>query len=240
MKSSKSNSVASLNTPLGDVPAVAAAAITPYLDAYSYWVDAWQRSLLYLDVMRQRTERYTEHAAKTAPHVLKFECELIVDGRKLSRPVNYALVRIQAPDDVVIDPKKRPFVVVDPRAGHGPGIGGFKADSEIGVAIKAGHPCYFIGFLPDPMPGQTIEDVAPRRGSILERVIALHPRPTDARQSLATAKRMGRDDRCSDAARSGGSRHSRRCTLVLLEPAFVAKIPCATPAAFLAARGSRH
>ena len=47
-------------------------------------------------------------------------------------------------------PKKRPFVVVDPRAGHGPGIGGFKADSEIGVAMKAGHPCYFIGFLPDP------------------------------------------------------------------------------------------
>jgi Protein of unknown function (DUF3141) len=31
-------------------------------------------------------------------------------------------------------------------------------DSEIGVALKAGHPCYFIGFLPDPMPGQTIED----------------------------------------------------------------------------------
>ena len=41
-----------------------------------------------------------------------------------------------------------------------PGIGGFKADSEIGVAMKAGHPCYFIGFLPEPMPGQTIERIA--------------------------------------------------------------------------------
>ena len=34
-----------------------------------------------------------------------------------------------------------------------------KHDSEIGVALRAGHPCYFVGFLPKPMPGQTIEDV---------------------------------------------------------------------------------
>jgi len=66
-------------------------------------------------------------------------------------------------------------VVVDPRAGHGPGIGGFKADSEIGVALKAGHPCYLVGFLPEPMPGQTIEDVARAEAIFLEKVIALHP-----------------------------------------------------------------
>ena len=50
-------------------------------------------------------------------------------------------------------------MIVDPRAGHGPGIGGFKADSEIGMAMHAGHPCYFVGFTPEPMPGQTIEDI---------------------------------------------------------------------------------
>ena len=66
-------------------------------------------------------------------------------------------------------------MVVDPRAGHGPGIGGFKADSEIGVAMKAGHPCYFIGFLPEPMPGQTIEDIARAEAVFIEKVIALHP-----------------------------------------------------------------
>jgi pimeloyl-ACP methyl ester carboxylesterase len=76
---------------------------------------------------------------------------------------------------VNVDPKKRPFVVVDPRAGHGPGIGGFKADSEIGVAFKAGHPCYFIGFLPEPMPGQTIQDIAHAEANFLEHVIASHP-----------------------------------------------------------------
>ena len=64
-----------------------------------------------------------------------------MDGRMLERPVNYLLVRIVPPAGVEIDLTRRPFVVVDPRAGHGPGIGGFKADSEIGVAMKAGHPC---------------------------------------------------------------------------------------------------
>jgi pimeloyl-ACP methyl ester carboxylesterase len=144
-------------------------------DAIEYCVDAWQRSILTLDVMRERSERYEQQAAKIAPHVLKFDCELVMDGRELKRPVNYVLVRIKPPADAAIEETRRPFVVVDPRAGHGPGIGGFKADSEIGVAFKAGHPCYFIGFLPEPVPGQTIEDVAHAEAAFLERVIALHP-----------------------------------------------------------------
>jgi hypothetical protein len=126
-------------------------------NAVEYMVDAGQRSVLLLDIMRQRGDQYREHVAQTAPHVLSYAAELITDGRTLDEPVNYALVRIIPPKGVEIDMKRRPFVVVDPRAGHGPGIGGFKADSEIGVAMKAGHPCYFIGFLPEPMPGQTIE-----------------------------------------------------------------------------------
>jgi pimeloyl-ACP methyl ester carboxylesterase len=143
--------------------------------AIEYLTDAAQRSVLFWDVMRQRGNAYREQAAKTAPHVLEYEVELVVDGRTLERPVNYGLVRVLPPKGVEIDPKKRPFVVVDPRAGHGPGIGGFKADSEIGVAFNAGHPCYFVGFLPDPMPGQTIEDIARAEAVFLEKVIALHP-----------------------------------------------------------------
>ncbi|HEY2186149.1 MAG TPA: DUF3141 domain-containing protein, partial [Xanthobacteraceae bacterium] len=79
------------------------------------------------------------------------------------------------PRGVTIDPRKRPFMIVDPRAGHGPGIGGFKADSEIGVIFKAGHPCYFVGFLPEPVPGQTIEDVGRAEAIFLEKVTSLHP-----------------------------------------------------------------
>ena len=147
---------------------------TPH-DALAYATDAGQRAVLFMDVMRQRAEQATLHDAEAVPHVLSFEADLICDGRTLPRPVNYLLVRIRPSENVVIDPVKRPFVVVDPRAGHGPGIGGFKADSEIGVALKAGHPCYFVGFLPDPVPGQTIEDIAMAEATFLERVIALHP-----------------------------------------------------------------
>jgi pimeloyl-ACP methyl ester carboxylesterase len=144
-------------------------------DAWNYSIDAWQRGFLFLDVLEQRSSQYYEHAAKPAPHVLKFACELVMDGRELPRPVNYALVRIVPPDGKKSEKYRRPFVVVDPRAGHGPGIGGFKPQSEIGVAIKAGHPCYFIGFLPDPIAGQTIEDVAQAEAAFLKHVIDLHP-----------------------------------------------------------------
>lgn len=143
--------------------------------AVEYMVDAGQRSVLFLDIMRQRGDQYRQHVAQTAPHVLNYAAELIIDGRKLEQPVNYALVRIIPPKGVEIDLKRRPFIVVDPRAGHGPGIGGFKADSEIGVAMKAGHPCYFVGFLPDPMPGQTIERVARAEAIFIEKVIERHP-----------------------------------------------------------------
>ena len=152
--------------------------------ASAYAVDVWQRSVLFADAMRLRGNQYQSHLQERAPNVLDFGAELIVDGRLLPRPVNYGLVRIDAPDDLkpdrepgdVNDPGRlRPFVVVDPRAGHGPGIGGFKRDSEIGAALRAGHPCYFVGFLPDPIPGQTVEDVMHAEAAFLEKVIELHP-----------------------------------------------------------------
>src|SRR5262249_52863891 len=123
--------------------------------AMDYAIDAAQRTVLFWDVMHQRGNQYREHLAETVPNVLDYEAQLIIDGRPLKRPVNYGLVRIVPPQGVSIDRHRRPFVIVDPRAGHGPGIGGFKADSEVGVIFKAGHPCYFVGFLPEPMPEQT-------------------------------------------------------------------------------------
>jgi len=140
-----------------------------------YLADAAQRSVLFWDVMRQRGNQFREYLGQTAPHVLEYDVELLVDGRTLERPVNYGLVRVVPPAGIELDPTRRPFVIVDPRAGHGPGIGGFKADSEIGVAFKAGHPCYFVGFLPNPVPGQTIEDIARAEAVFLEKVAALHP-----------------------------------------------------------------
>jgi hypothetical protein len=144
-------------------------------DLLDYCFDAWQRSILLLDVLRQRGNNSAEHNARTAPNVLSFEAELVLDGRSLPRPVNYGLVRIVPPKGTAIDSGKRPFIVLDPRAGHGPGIGGMKHDSEIGVALAAGHPCYFVGFLPDPVPGQTIEDVCEAEARFVEEVVKRHP-----------------------------------------------------------------
>ena len=143
--------------------------------AHEYLRDAWQRSILFLDVLRQRGNIYREQQEKLAPNVLEFDAELVLDGRTLPRPVNYLLVRIVAPEGIKTDPAKRPFVVVDPRAGHGPGIGGMKDDSEIGAALKEGHPCYFIGFLPEPMKEQTIEDVWNAEAAFIQEVAKRHP-----------------------------------------------------------------
>lgn len=143
--------------------------------ALEYWTDAWQRSILFMDVLYRRGTERNARERETAPHVLNFEFETVLDGRSLPRPVNYSLMRIIPPEGMQIDASKRPFIVVDPRAGHGPGIGGMKQDSEIGVVLKAGNPCYFIGFLPAPVPGQTIEDVCHAEAQFIEQVAYLHP-----------------------------------------------------------------
>jgi pimeloyl-ACP methyl ester carboxylesterase len=143
--------------------------------AMEYWRDASQRRILTLEALNERGNIHLAQAAKEVPNVLNFASELIMDGRKLPCPVNYGLVRIIPPDGAVVDLSKPPIVVVDPRAGHGPGIGGMKPDSEIGVAIRAGHPCYFVGFSPEPMPGQTIEDVCRAEAAFIEEVARRHP-----------------------------------------------------------------
>ena len=140
-----------------------------------YLVDAFQRSILFLDLLRQRGNEEIEIASRPMATVLSFGSELLMDGRSLPRPINYTLSRIVPPPGVVIDPQKRPVVVIDPRAGQGPGIGGFKAESEIGDALNAGHPVYFIGFGANPAPGQQFLDVVEGQVSFFERVVERHP-----------------------------------------------------------------
>ena len=89
--------------------------------------------------------------------------------------MNYALARIIPPEGIEIHPKKRPVVVIDPRAGHGPGIGGSKRDSEIGKAFDEGHPVYFVLFYADPEPGQTLADVEKAEAGFVQAVQQRHP-----------------------------------------------------------------
>lgn len=153
----------------------AASHFNPIVVWENYWTDALQRSVLMLDTLRRRGNTFKAQSEKIAPHILNFEGEVVLDGRTLERPVNYALLRIKPRKGVSIDHRKRPFIVFDPRAGHGPGIGGMKQDSEIGVALEAGHPCYFVGFSAKPIEGQTIEDVCVAEATFIEKVRELEP-----------------------------------------------------------------
>src|SRR5690349_7426491 len=144
-------------------------------DWWAYGIDFAQRSILFLDTLRQRGNNWIAHEAAGKPPVLAYDYEMLCDGRTFERPVNHALVRIVPPDDVDIDERLRPYIIIDPRAGHGPGIGGFKEDSEVGVALKAGHPVYFVIFFPDPEPGQTLADVTDAEAEFVRLVAERHP-----------------------------------------------------------------
>jgi hypothetical protein len=145
-------------------------------------------------VLRKRGNNYWRHLRAGQPPVLVFDYEMVLDGRMFDQPVNYSLIRIldrRSQDTGTIpqserrvtsptrteDPAtpKRPVVIIDPRAGHGPGIGGSKLNSQIGVALDYGHPVYFIMFYVDPEPGQTIADVHAAEIRFLEEVAARHP-----------------------------------------------------------------
>ena len=143
--------------------------------ASEYAIDFAQRSVLLLDTLRRRGNNFLEHERQGLPPVLHFDCEMIMDGRTLKRPVNYALLRIVPPKGVTVDPKRRPYVIIDPRGGHGPGIGGFKDDSQVGIALREGHPVYFVMFFRDPEPGQTLLDVCNAEREFVHRVRELHP-----------------------------------------------------------------
>ncbi|HTK00283.1 MAG TPA: DUF3141 domain-containing protein [Bordetella sp.] len=156
------------------VAANAAVSLDPQ-NWYSYAVDATQRSILFWNTLRQRGNRFIENAAQGLKPVLHFDYDIVADGRTFDRPVNYALLRIKPPAGVTVDPAQRPYIIIDPRAGHGPGIGGFKDDSQVGVALRAGHPVYFVIFFRDPEPGQTLLDVCQAEQRFVKNVRALHP-----------------------------------------------------------------
>ena len=155
-----------------------------------YLVDAAQRSIIFTDILRKRGNNYIKHIRSGQPPVLTFNYEMILNAKNFERPVNYALVRIsdRRRSDIVMESvnrrlkdkdnairPKRPIVIIDPRAGHGPGIGGSKRDSEIGMALWHGHPVYFILFYTDPIPGQTMPDVIAAIEQFIEKVVELHP-----------------------------------------------------------------
>ncbi|MFO1151046.1 MAG: DUF3141 domain-containing protein [Alsobacter sp.] len=150
-----------------------------FQDAAAYWLDAGRRAVLFFDTLRQRAENIVAHERAGKPPLLDFDFEVIAEGRRFERPTNYSLLRItRLGEDCLedcLDPGLRPVVVFDPRAGHGPGIGGFKRESEVGLALRAGHPTYFVSFAPEPVAGQTLHDVLRTLRRFLEEIAQQHP-----------------------------------------------------------------
>jgi hypothetical protein len=140
-----------------------------------YVTDVIQRSTLFMDVMRKRGNEMVDMTKDNSSTVLNFKFEKLMDGLNFEHPINYWLARMLPPEGVVTDNNKRPYVIQDPRAGQGPGIGGFKKDSEIGDALKNGHPVYFVGFNSTPVDGQTYEDIIKGQVKFYEKVAELHP-----------------------------------------------------------------
>ncbi len=146
--------------------------------AWRYQVDFWQRSVLFLDLLRERTNNMLTHEQAGLPPLLNFAYETVLDARRFESPANYALLRIaetcDAPGQVCPDEGKPPVIILDPRAGHGPGIGGFKRDSEVGMALHEGYPVYFVVVFPEPCPGQTLADVLHALRRFVEEVRQRH------------------------------------------------------------------
>jgi pimeloyl-ACP methyl ester carboxylesterase len=161
-----------------NVASLTTRAWTPW-DLWTSWMqyttDFAQRSLLFWDTLRKRGNNFVAHEQAGEPPLLHFQYEIVLDARSFARPVNYALLRILPPEGVTTDLKRRPYIIIDPRAGHGPGIGGFKDDSQVGVALRDGHPVYFVVFHPKPEPGQTLLDVCAAEQKFMRKVRELHP-----------------------------------------------------------------
>ncbi|MDY0004262.1 MAG: DUF3141 domain-containing protein, partial [Polyangia bacterium] len=144
-------------------------------DGMEYALDFVQRVALYMDTLRQRGNVMLEHYEAGMPPLLAYEYDVVLDARTFQRPANYQLLHIKHPEGKEPAPGRRPLVIIDPRAGHGPGIGGFKQESEVGMGLTEGHPVYFVSFTPEPCPGQTLEDVELAEVRFIEEVNRRHP-----------------------------------------------------------------
>lgn len=145
---------------------------------WAYSRDFFERSILFWDTLRERADNLIEHERRGLPPLLDFQFETILDARHFDRPVNYVLMRIvpeNASAGKLTDTQRPPVLILDPRAGHGPGIGGFKRDSEVGIALAEGYPVYFVSFFPQPCHGQTLADVLHALRRFVQAVASRHP-----------------------------------------------------------------
>ncbi len=144
-------------------------------DAVSYWIDGAQRSVLFWDTLRQRGNNWIEHekGGQAAAACLRLSADHrradpCAPGQLLSRADRAAGGRRR---------RRGQAALPDHRSARRarPGHRRLQADSEVGFALKAGHPVYFVIFSPDPVDGQTLADVSLAEAQFLRTVRDRHP-----------------------------------------------------------------
>jgi len=142
---------------------------------WEYYQDFWERSILFTNALFERGNNYLKHRINKSPVFAEgYSYTTIKDGRSCKKPTNYDLIKIHPKPGLDHHPCRRPILIIDPRAGHGPGIGGFKMESEVGMALKFGHPVYFAVFHPEPIKDQTLADVRDAEAEFLEEIVCRH------------------------------------------------------------------
>ena len=202
-------------------------------DLVDYQRDFLERSILFWDTLRQRVNNML---SMSAPGCRRFSTSNTrrCSTRRFQHPANYALLRITEIGedcwDDCVNPEKPPVIIIDPRAGHGPGIGGFKRDLEVGMAMREGHSVYFVIFYPEPAPGQTSGRRAACPQAFCRGGCAAAPRQT-AGALWKLPGRLGGHATFGRLRRSGRTGRPQRLASVLLGPASWVPTPCVSPAA---------
>jgi hypothetical protein len=90
----------------GDAAASSSAVIASWPE---YAVDAFQRSVLFLDLLRQRGNEEIKITSRPMATVLRFDHEVLMDGRSLQRPINYVHRGVQKihPFNTLAPPESR-------------------------------------------------------------------------------------------------------------------------------------
>ncbi len=144
-----------------------------------YAIDVLQRSALFMQALVERGDTLLADEAEGLPLRLRFPYETVLDARDFPEPAGYSLLRILPDGDACFEhcagTDPRPVIVFDPRAGHGPGIGGLGRDSELGMALHRGHPVYFVVHHMLPCPDQTLMRVHHTLRRFVAEVASRHP-----------------------------------------------------------------
>ena len=176
-------------------------------DAWSHWyayaTDFAQRSILFWDTLRERGNDFVEHNREGLTPVLHFDYEMVVDGRELARPVNYALVRIIPPAGREDRPEAA--ALRDHRPACRPWPGHRRLQGRLAGRRRAARraPGLLRDLLPRSGAGPDAARRLRRRGAIRQegaRTASEEPEAGDRRQLPG---RLGGDD----ARRVGSGRH---------------------------------